>query len=313
MPIDPRTGQHVNSLPAMDIDGHVMTDAEIRQMRRALRQQLELMRVVLPEVHPPHPQSVLAAVDGASFQREQASVIIANGITAACAHLQSAHEFADTHGANRITAWSLLRPALMSATIAGWVVSASGEEQLRRAAVVSNEAIAYELAYVDNAAKIPGAQTAERKAWLEQRRVDLYAWAESGDVLLKTKDRVPMTNAIREVARRLDLEEPRYSAHWNEMSSGAHGLSWHVMTRTYGAPTSVIADSGFTTYATDLQPATYVHAVADITEYTNRVLSLTRTLASDLARLAEAGVVTINNDGGLTIQQSFTPLLQPTS
>ena len=294
----------------MDAEGRVSTPRELRQLQKALRTQVGLMSGVLDELHPPHPDSILATLDRDSFIREPPSVIVMNALVSACAHLSSAHDFFKTKGANRITAWSLLRPALMSATTAGWVlVSPQGAERLRRAAVVANESMRYELAYAGNVARIPGGQVDERRAFLEERLADLNTWADNAGVKLKRSDSVPMTNAVREVATAVDdEEEARLSALWNEMSSGAHGLGWHVRSRTFGAGTAPLEGSQFDRFPVDLDRADYFGAVATITNYTNAVLSLARAFATDATVLAENGMLTFDEDGELVLTLNLQTL-----
>lgn len=311
MPTDPRTGAQVDSLPSMDADGRVSTPRELRQLQKALKKQVGLMAGVLGELHPPHPDSILARLDREAFTREPPSVIIMNALVSACAHLSSSHDFPKTKGANRITAWSLLRPALMSATTAGWVLVGTDErERLRRAAVVANESMRYELSYADNIARIPGGQTDERRAFLEDRLADLNNWADAAEVPLRRRDSVPMTAAIREVAEALGEEEARLSAEWNEMSSGAHGLGWHIRSRTFGAGTAPLEGSQFDRFPVDLDRADYFGAVATITNYTIAVLSLARTFATDATILAENGMLTFDEDGELVLTLNLQSLWQ---
>lgn len=312
MPIDPRTGEHVDSLPSMDVDGHVATSRELRRMEKALRKQVDLMMEGICEVHPPHSNSILAGLDRAAFTREPPSVITLNALNSACAHLSSAHDFFKTKGANRITAWSLLRPALMSATTAGWVlVAPHHRERLRRTAVVANEAMRYELTYADNVAKISGGQVDQRRAWTEQRLADLNAWATTAGVSLNRGDRVPMTTAVKEVATAVDeAEEGRLSALWNEMSSGAHGLGWHVQSRTFGAGTSPMEGSEFVRFPIELDRAYYFGVVATITDYTNRIVVIARTLATDTAILEAEGVMTTDEKGEQSLRFGLPSLWQ---
>ncbi len=310
MPIDPRTGEQVDSLPAMDAEGRVSTPREVRQLRKALRQQVDVMFSALDELHPPHPDSLLARLERDAFTREPPSVIIMNALVSACAHLVSAHDFFKTNGANRITAWSLLRPALMSATTAGWVlIGTDDQERLRRAAVVVNESMRYELAYANNVVRIPGGQAEERKAMLEERVEDLNKWADNAGVKLKRSDSVPMTAAVREVAEAVDDEdEARLSALWNEMSSGAHGLGWHIRSRTFGTGTTPLAGSRFYRFPVDLDRAYYFGAVATITNYTNAILSLARAFATDATTLAENGMLAFGADGELVLKLALPSL-----
>jgi hypothetical protein len=298
MPIDPRTGEEVDSLPSMDADGHIPSAREVRQLGRVLRKQVAAMAEVVGDVHPPHPNSILARLDTAAFARETPSVIIMNALVSACAHLSSAHDFIKTSAANRITAWSLLRPTLMSATTAGWIlVATNSNERLRRAAVVVNEAMRYEVAYARNVDRIPGGQAAERLAWIEQRLADLNEWAVAAGLQLRGRDRVPMTEAVAEVAASVGAEEARISALWSEMSSGAHGLGWHIQSRTFGAGTTALEGSNFVRFPVELDRAYYFGVVANLTDYTNRILTIARALATERAALEASGLITTAEDG----------------
>lgn len=311
MPIDPRTGEQVASLPSMDADGNIPTPRQVRRMEKALRKQVALMLGVVNEIHPPHPNSILALLDRNAFKREPPSVIILNALLSATAHLSSSLDFAKTKGANRITAWSLIRPALMSATTAGWVVVPLDlMEQLKRAAVVANEAMRYELTYADNVARIPGGQADERKAWIEKRLADLSDWAESAGVVLKPS-RVPMTDAVREVGAFVGDNEARLSALWNEMSSGAHGLGWHIQSRTFGAGTTALEGSTFMAFPTELDRAYYFGVVADITDYTNVILSMARMLSTDITTLVSKGTLSIGDSDELLFDFKPPSIFQP--
>jgi hypothetical protein len=281
----------------MDADGHIPSAREVRRLRKVLRKQAAVMAGVVGDVHPPHPNSILARLDAAAFARETPSVIIMNALVSACAHLSSAHDFIKTSNANRITAWSLLRPTLMSATTAGWILVATNSgERLRRAAVVVNESIRYEVAYARNVDRIPGGQAAERLAWIEERLADLNEWALAAGLQLRGRDRVPMTEAVAQVAASVGAEA-RISALWNEMSSGAHGLGWHIQSRTFGAGTTALEGSTFVRFPVELDRAYYFGVVANLTDYTSRILSIARALATDRATLEDNGLITIAEDG----------------
>jgi hypothetical protein len=121
-----------------------------------------------------------------------------------------------------------------------------------------------------------------------------------------------MTSAVREVANALhDEDEPRLSALWNEMSSGAHGLGWHIRSRTFGAGTNPLEGSTFVAFPVDLERADYFGAVATITNYTNAVLSLARTFATDATILAENGMLIFDPSGELVLTLNLQSLWQP--
>ena len=147
---------------------------------------------------------------------------------------------------------------------------------------------------------------------LEERVEDLNTWADNAGVKLKRSDSVPMTSAVREVANALhDEDEPRLSALWNEMSSGAHGLGWHIRSRIFGAGTNPLEGSTFVEFPVDLERADYFGAVATITNYTNAVLSLARTFTTDATILAENGMLTFDPSGELVLTLNLQSLWQP--
>lgn len=271
VPIDPRTGLQVDTLPSMDTDGHIPTRAELRDLSRSLRKRIKMLGSLPELVHPPHPQSLLADVDLEGFARESPSVVIRNALTASAAHLDAAHAFPDLRGANRITCWSLLRPALMSATVAGWVIAGNeSRECARRAAIVVAESLGYELQHVANLARIAGRQTEERLEWLVRRKADLNAWAADGGYTLGRR-KINMTEAIKEVAEAVGLEELGLDADWNAMSSGAHGFGWHIQGRTFGKGTASIPSSRFVAFPIKLDRADYLWALDRVTTYAERV------------------------------------------
>lgn len=260
-----------------------MASRSVRRIERELDARARSLSGGEP-IHPPHPSSPLAAFDAKAFPREVPSTLIVSGIFAAQSHLVGLRPLRKARVANQLTAWSMLRPALMAATQAGWVLTAplvdgvaGADAMARRGAALTAEHLKREIQYCENLRKIDGAIVEERLGWLLEKRAELRQWASDTGL---TPMRFEQTAMVAEVSQLLASEDAQLLlALWNSTSAAAHGYGWHVRGHTFGRGAQDIEGSDFKAFSVELDDEHYLGHVAMVT----RLVEATHALAVALA------------------------------